>query len=171
VESETEPRVSIIVAATDADVIGVGNDLPWHLPADLKRFKRLTMGHPVIVGRRTQESIVSRLGRPLPGRPTVVLTSAPTVPGGPPHVPTAHEALRTAFALAPAGEVFVIGGAQVYAALLPSTDRIQLTRVHADIPGDTLLPPGWLDGFVLTASEEGPSTEDPPYTWLTYERS
>jgi len=165
-------RVSLIVAATDADVIGVGNDLPWYLPADLKRFRRLTMGHAVIVGRLTQESIVRRLGKPLPGRHTVVLTSAPQVPGGPVHAPSLEEALQTALALEPGNEVFVIGGTQVYVAALPVVDRVYLTRVHADIPGDAVLPEDWLDGFELVAQEPGTMSADetePRYTWLTYE--
>ncbi len=171
-ESPAGTHVSLIVAATDDEVIGDGNDLPWHLPADLLRFKRLTMGHSVIVGRLTQESIVRRLGKSLPGRQTVVLTSAPQLTAGPAHVDTVDAAVHTAFALEPGDEVFVIGGAQVYRATLPRVDRIYLTRVHADIPGDTVMPAGWLDGYTLVASEPGPPVEGgPAYTFLTYERA
>jgi dihydrofolate reductase len=163
--------VTIVVAATDTEVIGVGNDLPWHLRADLQRFKRMTIGRPVVVGRLTHESITARLGRPMPGRYVVVVTSVPATAGGPPHVPSVPAALELARAAAgPDGEVFVIGGVGVYVAALPYVDRVELTRVHADVPGDTVLPDGWLTGFTLVASEPGPADEELPYTWLTYRR-
>jgi dihydrofolate reductase len=167
----TAPRVTLIVAATERDVIGDSNDLPWYLPADLRRFRRLTTGHTVVVGRLTQESIVRRLGTPLPDRRTVVVTSRDSA--GLPSAATVPAALDLARDLAQAGggEVFVIGGAQVYSAALPFVDRVELTRVHADIPGDTALPDGWLAGFTLTSSEPGPAGSEPAFTWLTYERS
>jgi dihydrofolate reductase len=163
-------QVTIVVAATDAGVIGVGNDLPWHLPADLKRFKAMTLGHPVVLGRRTHESIVARLGRPLPGRTVIVVTSAPATPDGPAHAPTVPAALELARATPGGGHVFVAGGAQVYLAALPYTDTVELTRVHADVAGDTVLPDGWLAGFTEVAREPGPAGEALPYTWLTYRR-
>lgn len=179
----TAPLVSLIVAATDGEVIGDRDDLPWVLPEDLPRFKRLTLGHTVVVGRVTQESIVRRLGKPLPGRQTVVVSRSPAPeagppPGrsveavpeaGPPRAPSVEAALDLAQRLETGGEVFVIGGAQVYVAALPWIRRVYLTRVHADIPGDTALPAGWLDGFTLVAEEPGPAGPI-PFTWLTYER-
>jgi dihydrofolate reductase len=160
-------RTSLVVAADENDVIGLGDGLPWHLPEDLRRFKRLTLGHAVVVGRRTHEGIVARLGHPLPGRLTVVV-SGRDVPG----TVAVQRDPRAALALARAveefagrEEVFVIGGAQVYAALLDAVDRIYLTRVHRESGGDTAMPPGWLSGFTVTAKEPGDG-----YTFLTYER-
>jgi dihydrofolate reductase len=167
-------RTSAIVAAADNDVIGKGADLPWHLPADLRRFRQHTSGHVVVAGRRTHESIVTRLGRPLPGRTTVVVSrQAPVAAEGVLHAATPEEALRLARrveAEATKDEVFVIGGAQVYAATLAAVDRIYLTRVHLQADGDVVMPAGWLGGFTLVEEEAG----DPgpvPHTFLTYERA
>lgn len=129
-------RVSIIAAVADNGVIGRAGGLPWRLPADLRAFKRLTMGHHVIMGRKTWASI----GRPLPGRTMVVLTrdAGLVLPGA--HV---VHALPDALALARAAgdtEAFVIGGAEVYERALPLADRLYLTRVHAQVEGDVRFP-------------------------------
>ncbi len=163
---------SLIVAAARNDVIGAGGTLPWYLPGDLRRFKRLTVGHPVVVGRVTHESILARLGRPLPERTSVVVSSRPAA--------RAHAdvlwttSLDTALASArasagPGDEVFVIGGASVYEQVLPQVDRVYLTRLHRDVDGDTAMPPGWLDGFTLTAREDQPGP-DGGYSFLDYRR-
>src|SRR5690606_3178604 len=115
-------------------VIGRDNALPWRLPADLKRFRRITIGHPIVMGRRSYEAI----GRPLPGRTNIVVTRRAdyTAPGC-----TVVHSLEEALARAAASpEAFVIGGAQLYAEALPRAYRLYLTRVHAEIPGDTLFP-------------------------------
>jgi dihydrofolate reductase len=162
-------RVSMIVAATADEVIGHDDDLPWHLPDDLRRFKALTSGHVVVVGRKTHESIVKRLGRPLPGRISVVVTRDPRPGDGPViYQPTVAAALSVARAIeefAGRDEVFVIGGAQVYAEALPGVDRVYLTRVQLDVTGDTRMPAGWLDGFALVDEEKRDG-----YSWETYER-
>jgi dihydrofolate reductase len=126
--------ISIIVAVAENGAIGSGNRLPWHLPDDLKRFKALSLGKPVVMGRRTFESI----GRPLPGRPNIVISRQ----GG-----LAIDGVRVAHsldeALAAAGsvpEVVVIGGAQIFRQVLPRTDTIHLTRVHARVAGDVFFP-------------------------------
>jgi len=125
---------SLIVARARNGVIGRDNALPWHLPADLAHFKALTSGHPIIMGRRTHESI----GRALPNRHNIVVTrnrdwSAPGC--------TASPSLEAAFAAAaPATEAFVIGGSALYEAALPLADHIYLTEIDADIPGDTVFP-------------------------------
>jgi dihydrofolate reductase len=126
--------VSAIAAMAENRVIGSNNGLPWHLPADLSRFKALTMGHTVILGRRTFESI----GRPLPGRRLVVLTRNPAY---------AREGIAVAGsldqALALAGEepeVFVAGGGEIFRLALPRIDRVYLTVVHAAVEGDTTFP-------------------------------
>jgi dihydrofolate reductase len=168
-------RTSLLLAASENDVIGRDNDLPWHLPTDMRRFKALTAGHVVVVGRRTHESIMSRLGRPLPGRITVVVTRHAGRPGeGPviyqPSVAAALSVARSIEGFAGRDEVFVIGGAQIYTEALPEVDTVYLTRVHAHVDGDARMPASWLDGFKLVDSEAGPAGEDLPYTFERYER-
>jgi dihydrofolate reductase len=129
-------QVSIVVAVARSGVIGQGGGLPWRLPADLRFFKRVTMGHHLIMGRKTWASI----GRPLPGRTMVVLTRDPSAAF--PGAAVAH-ALPEALALARAAgdsEACVIGGAEVFAHALPLADRLYLTRVHADVEGDVCFP-------------------------------
>lgn len=125
---------SFVVAVARNGVIGHTNGLPWRLPADLAFFKRLTMGHPIIMGRRTYESI----GKPLPGRLNIVVTRSPGF-----HAPgtTVVASLDAAYrAAGDAAEIFVIGGAQLYAAAFPTADRIYLTEVESEIEGDTHFP-------------------------------
>lgn len=167
-------RTSLIVAAAENGVIGRSGSLPWYLPADLRRFRELTTGHVVVVGRRTQESIVDRLGHPLPGRISVVVTSAARAADGPvlpqPSVPAALSVARAIEGFAGRDEVFVIGGAGVYAAALSEVDRVYLTRLHAEIPGDVVMPPGWLGGFTLAETTELATDAEVPYSWQRYER-
>lgn len=167
---------SLVVAAASNEVIGDRGDLPWYLPADLRRFRSLTTGHVVVTGRVNQESMVARLGRPLPGRTTVVVSR--TLPEGRDgdvlRVRTLAAALAAARCLteqAGRGEFFVIGGASVYEQALPAVDRVYLTRVHREVPGDRALPAGWLTGFELVASQDtAASGEMPGYSWLDYRR-
>ncbi len=127
------PIVSLVVAASDANVIGRDNALPWKLSADLQRFKSLTLGKPIIMGRRTWQSI----GRPLPGRLNIVITRDPQfVAEGATIVPSLAAALAAAGS---APDVMVIGGAEIYALALPLAQRIHLTRVHGEVHGDTHL--------------------------------
>lgn len=127
--------VSLIVAADERGGIGRDGGLPWHLPDDLRRFKALTMGKPMVMGRRTWDSI----GRPLPGRRSLVVSRQRdlAIPGAE-VVGSLDEALRAA---GDVPEVCVIGGAELYRAALPRADLIHLTRVHATVPADTFLPP------------------------------
>lgn len=147
----------MILAAAENEVIGDANDLPWHIPDDMRRFKHLTAGHVMVLGRRTQESIVGRLGRPLPGRISMVVSRTPRPAAGPViYQQTLGAALDTARAIeqfAGRDEVFVIGGAQIYTEALPAVDRIYLTRVHRTVAGDAAMPAGWLDGYTLTGEE------------------
>ena len=130
------PRVTLIVAVAENGVIGRAGQLPWHLPDDLKRFKALTMGKPMLMGRRTFESI----GRALPGRTSLVLTHSLDWPA--PSGVLAVHSLDEAFAEARgAAELAVIGGADVFRLTLPLAQRIDLTRVHAELSGDVLFPP------------------------------
>ncbi len=114
-------------------MIGIGNKMPWHLPADLKHFKRVTMGKPVIMGRRTMESI----GRALPGRTNIVVTRQPDLaPEGFTVVASLRQALDVARATG-AEEAMVIGGGQIYAEAMPLATRLHVTEVHATFDGDT----------------------------------
>jgi len=163
-------RVALIVAAAEGGVIGRGGGLPWHLPADLARFKRLTMGHHLLVGRRTWESI----GRPLAGRRMVVVSRHPealALPAGVQAVASLEEALRLA-ATAGDDEAFVAGGASLYREALPRADRLYLTRVHAAVEGDTFLPPLDLSQWRAVEREELAADERNAYptTFLVLDR-
>jgi dihydrofolate reductase len=130
--------LSIIVAVADNGVIGSGNQLPWRLPDDLKRFKALSLGKPIVMGRKTFESI----GRPLPGRLNIVVSRQPglEIPGCL-VVTSIDAALRQAQAAEPAAsEIVIVGGADIYRQILPRVDTIHLTRVHAEVPGDAVFP-------------------------------
>jgi len=161
-------RISLIAAMAENGVIGREGRLPWHLAADLKRFKQLTMGHTIVMGRKTWESI----GRPLPGRRMIVITRQ-----------TGYRAdgvdvvsnLDDAVALTRAAgddEVFIIGGAEVYRLALPHADRLYLTRVHAKIEGDTVFPEFDVGHWQLVKSEEraADETNDFPICFERYER-
>ena len=162
--------ISLIVAADELDIIGRNGTLPWHLPEDLKRFRALTEGHVVVAGRKTHESIVERLGKPLPGRTTVVVSRTMTAADADvvvvENVFDAMLAARTLEEERGGNEVFVIGGAQLYRGTVNVVDRIYLTRVHDKVDGDTRMPSGWLDGFTLVSADERDG-----YTFLTYERN
>jgi dihydrofolate reductase len=165
-------KVSIVVAATDREVIGCGGDLPWHLPEDLRHFKRLTTGHAVVMGRVTYQSILGRLGRPLPLRTSVVVTSRP-LPDDGKDVLVAESPQAALDIAAKAGEgpeVFVIGGESIYRQLLPAVDHVYLTRIHRDFPGDRRMPDGWLEGFELTAARPGTDAAV-PCEFLEYQRA
>ena len=128
-------RRALVVAMSRNGVIGRDNRLPWRLPADLAFFKRVTMGHPVIMGRRTYESI----GKPLPGRANIVVSGNPAFRApGCTVVRSMDEAYRAA---GDAGEVAIIGGSAIFEAALPQADVIYLTEVDADVEGDVFFPP------------------------------
>lgn len=132
--------LAIIVAVAENRVIGRDNALPWHLPEDLRHFKRVTMGKPIVMGRRTFESI----GKPLPGRTNIVVTRnlAFQAPGAE-VVSSVAEAITLARHTAGrdgVAEAVVIGGAEIYAAVLPQADRLYVTEVHARVEGDAKLP-------------------------------
>lgn len=152
-----------IYARAANGVIGRDGHLPWRLPADLKRFKALTMGKPMVMGRKTFESFPA----PLPGRRHIVLTRDRDwrAEGA-----EAVHSLDEALALAGQGEVAVIGGAEIYALLMGKVDRIELTEIHAEYEGDTTMPslgPEWRE----TAREEHPAEgERPAYAFVTLVR-
>ena len=161
------PRISLIAAMGRNRVIGVDGGLPWHLPGDLKRFKRITMGSPIVMGRKTFESI----GRALPGRENIVLSRAGfEAPEGIRVFPSMEAVLEDFASRAePPGEVFVIGGGQIYRATLPLADRIHLTLVEADPEGDATFPEWDASEFRETGSAPGEGSE-PAYRYLTLDR-
>ena len=159
-------RITLIAAVSENGVIGRGNALPWHLPADLQRFKRLTTGHAVVMGRKTWESI----RRPLPNRRNIVISSsAGFQPTGATVVPSFGAAVEAVRDLT---EVFAIGGSRVFEAALPLTDRLELTRVHAQVPGDAFFPKLDFSEWTLVAEERHPADEQHayPFSFLTYDR-
>ena len=132
--SEKKPRISVIAALARNRVIGIENRLPWRLPEDLAHFKALTLGHPILMGRKTFES----LGRPLPGRTNVVITRNPDYR---PEGCLVADSIPAAIALCgEADEVFFIGGAELYAQAIPFADRLYLTEVDVDATGDAWFP-------------------------------
>ena len=139
--------VSLVVAASTNNVIGRDGGLPWHLPDDLRHFKRITTGKPLIMGRRTFESI----GKPLPERQNIVMTRDPDYAAeGCDVVSSVDEALELA---GDAEEVMIIGGGQVYRDFLSRADRIYMTRVQAEVQGDTLFPDFDKSAWRLVSSE------------------
>lgn len=145
--------LSIIVAVADNDVIGSGNQLPWRLPDDLQRFKALSLGKPIVMGRKTFDSI----GRPLPGRLNVVISRQQGLQiAGCLVVSSLDEALAAAPS---APEIVIVGGADIYRQVLAQVATIHLTRVHADVHGDVVFPKLAADEWREVATEYHPADE------------
>ncbi len=160
-----KPRVSIIAAIGKNRELGKNGDLIWRISADLKHVKDLTMGHPLIMGRKTYESI----GKPLPGRTMIVVTRGNTPIPGCIVKNSLEDALIEAKAIDP-NEVFIFGGAQLYEQALPVTDRLHLTRIDAEDPeADTFLPP-YKDTFTKVIGSETHTENGLHYQWVTLER-
>ncbi|HUW75658.1 MAG TPA: dihydrofolate reductase [Gallionella sp.] len=164
--SVIKPRVSLIVAMAKNRVIGHNNTLPWRLPADLKHFKTLTMGHHIVMGRKTFESI----GKPLPGRTSVVVTrnAAYSAPGV-----IAVNSLEAAIsACVDDNEIFVIGGAELYLQAIALADRIYLTEIDADIHGDAYFPEFKRSEWLELSRETHSQLEPQPlqYQFVVYHR-
>lgn len=163
----TAPRtgdVVAILARAANGTIGADGTLPWRLPADLKRFKALTLATPMIMGRKTFDSFPA----PLPGRRHIVLTRDPAwhADGAEP----AHS-VQAALALAGEGPVSVIGGAEIYRLMLPHLTRIELTEVHADVPGDTVVPPFGPEWCEIAREEHPAEGDRPAYAFVTLARA
>lgn len=162
-------KISLIAAVAANGVIGSENDLPWHLPADLRRFKRLTMGHHLLMGRRTFESI----GRALPGRSMVVLSRGqPELPEG----VVGADSLRKGLELARRSgddECFVAGGAQIYALALPIADRLYLTRIHSEFEGDRHFPSFDETEWVELERQDHEASDETPFgfSFVTLDRA
>ena len=157
--------ISIIAAIADNGVIGDRNALLWHIREDMLHFKHLTMGHPVVMGRKTFESI----GRPLPGRENVVVSRVATEIAGCRIV----RSLAETQSMFPADEeIFIIGGSQIYEQALPLADRLHITEVHRAYEGDTLFPPIDRSVWRETAREDFERGEEfaYPFSFVEYER-
>ena len=167
--------ISLIAAMDEGRVIGAGGKIPWHLPADLRHFKELTTGHPVIMGRKTFESLGKK---PLPGRANILLTrDAEYNAPGCTVATSLHDALRAAEngAMGETGDVFVIGGEEIYRLALPYARRIYLTEVHGAFEGDAHFPEfGAGDGGEWQLVRTEPHSKDDAnpmdYDFLVYER-
>ncbi|HLE94250.1 MAG TPA: type 3 dihydrofolate reductase [Sulfuricaulis sp.] len=164
---EGRGRVSLIAAMSENRIIGINNKLPWHLPADLRHFRRLTTGHPVIMGRRNYESI----GKPLPNRTNIVVTRNPDYrAAGCLVTHSLDDAMNSA---GNDSEIFIIGGAEIYRQAFDRANRIFITLIHARIEGDTYFPefegPPWRE----ISRERHERDENNPYSFsfLIYERS
>jgi dihydrofolate reductase len=160
--------VTIIAAVADNGVIGHGNDIPWRLPDDWKRFKQITMGHHLLMGRKTWDSI----GRALPGRTTIVISrSSPALPEGVGLADSLAEAIRRAAASGD-DEAFVAGGAEIYAQALPMADKLLITRVHCSPEGDTFFPDWPAEQWTLLSEEDHPRDERhaAAFTFQLFER-
>lgn len=158
-------RISIIAAVSDNRVIGQGGSLPWRIPADMQHFKRLTMGKPVIMGRKTFQT----LDKPLSGRKNIILTRSEdyTMPG----CTVAHSLEEALEAAEGADEVMIAGGEAVYRSALPHADRMYLTLVHASFSGDTYFPEWEPAEWREVEREDHTGTDEPhTYSFLTFER-
>ena len=166
-------RKALIVAMSQNRVIGRNNKLPWYLPGDLKYFKQATMGKPIIMGRKTWDSI----GRPLPGRMNVVISRNPEweAPAGTTPAKSLDEALIKAEAQAEIEdreEVMIIGGGQIYTEALPMVDRMYVTQVHAEVEGDAFFPEVNWDEWEEIGREDFSASDNNPYdySFVVYQR-
>lgn len=159
------PPLGLVLAMASNGVIGRGGDLPWHLPKDLKHFKRLTLDHPILMGRKTWDSI----GRPLPRRRSLVLSRDPqlAIEGA-----EVFGTLEDALAATDGQRIFVIGGAALFETTLPKATDLHLTRVHAEVEGDVRLSSLDLDGWRRSSAEDHPADDCHafPFTFEHWQR-
>lgn len=161
--------VSIIVAVSENNVIGINNEIPWYIPEDFKHFKSVTMGKPCIMGRKTYESILAKLGKALPGRQSIVISRSNYQHDDAMTVDSLDAAIETAKGIAKTNnmnEIMIIGGAQIYEQALPLTNRLYLTRVHERYDGDVFFPE-------ITESDWEKAVWDDhgEYSFVTYEKT
>ena len=161
--------ISIVAALGRDRVLGKDNQLLWHIPHDLKRFKQLTLGHPVVMGRKTFESIVSSLGKPLPGRTNIVVTRGPWVHDGALTAASIEDAIEKAKAAPGKEEIIIIGGGEIYRQALPFVDKLYLTIIDDAKEGDSFFPE-YEREFTKTLSEEMREHEGLRYRWIDLER-
>ena len=163
-------KVALIVAVSQNNVIGRDNELPWHLPEDLQYFKSVTMGKPILMGRKTYDSI----GRPLPGRTNIVITRDPGwAAEGVVVVNSLEDAISAgaeACKAADSDEVMVIGGAQIYRDCLPIAEKLYLTKVEAEVDGDAFFPKIDMDQWHKISEKAPKAVDKHPYRFLILER-
>jgi dihydrofolate reductase len=160
-------KVSLVAAVARGGVIGRGQTIPWHIPEDLARFRAVTIGHPVVMGRRTWDSLPSRF-RPLPGRRNVVVTrNLGWHADGAERAASLDDALRL---LDSTERVFVIGGAELFEAALPHADELVLTAIDLDVDGDVYFPDWDASAFEEVAREPHVSTDGTALAFVTYAR-
>ncbi len=165
----SQPSIHLVVAMTQDRLIGHQGSMPWHLPRDLQHFKAITLGHPVIMGRKTFESIMESLGKPLPGRLNIVISRTnPSLPEG----VLVYPSLEAALAEQDAPVVDVIGGGQIYALAMPLADRLHVTLIDAKLDGDTWFPAISPKQWQVTETETHPSDEKNAHamTFVTFDR-
>lgn len=160
--------ISFILAMDENRVIGSGNKLPWHLPEDLKFFKRVTMGHPIVMGRKTYESI----GRPLPGRKNIIITRNKDYTCDPCTIFHSVEEFLSYSKNDTDEEYFVIGGAEIFRSFIPVVDRLYITQIHHVFEGDTFFPNLNMKDWQLVSQEQGVKDEKNPfdYEFLIYNK-
>ncbi|MBI4050093.1 MAG: dihydrofolate reductase [Candidatus Doudnabacteria bacterium] len=156
--------IILVAAVAKNNVIGKENDLPWYLPEDLKRFKRLTTGKTVLMGRKTYDSIIRRLGKPLPNRKNVVVTRDANFKA--PEGVEIYHSLDAALAKYGNEHLFVIGGGEIYRQTIDRADKLEITHVDQQIDGDAFFPE--IDEKKWKKTEEEPHEG---YTFVTYERN
>ena len=165
-----KPKICIVVAIGRHRELGMDGKLLWHIPDDLKRFKSLTKGHPVIMGRKTFESIVGYLGKPLPERPNIVVTRDTNFAyEGVIVTHSIEEAIEKASAL-DEREIHIGGGAQIYEEVLPMVDKLYLTIIDGEKEADTFFPP-YEDQFMKKTFEEEREWNGLKYSWVNVERT
>src|SRR5690625_3501891 len=157
--------ISMIIAMDENRVIGYNNDLPWHLPNDLKHFKKVTTGNTIVMGRKTYESI----GRALPNRKNIIMTRDKTFKAEGCITVNSWDELKPYFN---DNDVFIIGGAQLIEQFLPFIERLYITVIHHNFPGDTYLPKIDLNEWILVRKEEGivDDKNKYPHTFYVYDR-
>ncbi len=166
-----DPPIVIVAAMSKVDRgIGKDNQLLWHIPEDLKRFKQLTLGHPIIMGRKTFESIVAILGKPLPGRTNIVITrDTEYTPTGAHVAHSLEEAILHAKKERPK-EIHIGGGAEIYRLALPLVNKLHITWIHDKPEADTFFPP-FEDEFVISKVHPLATHKETSYQWIDYERA
>ncbi len=161
--------ITLVVAMAENRCIGRDNMLPWHIPTDLKRFKAVTMGHPMIMGRKTFLSI----GRVLPGRPNIVVTRDRGFRAEGAEIAHSLEDALAAAKTHGTGEIMVIGGADIFGQALPIADKLDICHVHAEVPGDTFFPEIDPAHWAEAAREDHnpDQTDGPSYSFVVYNRA
>lgn len=162
------PAINLIYARAANGVIGKDGAMPWHIPADLKRFKALTMGTPMIMGRKTFESLPGLL----PGRRHIVLSRSPNwTSDGAELAHSLQEALAKASRDDDTAAVSIVGGAAIYEAFMPMAQRIELTQIHTEFAGDTYMPAPDQDWQEVAREDSAAQEDRPAYSWITFERA